>query len=110
MPDDPFKMGMGGGDDAPPAGDDAAPAAEEAPAADQAEKNVVTLSADHFPPDIKPKDGDKLTFTVTGEPDEQGNVSGYFEATGGDGKPGTKAWESNFKKFMSPTASAEESQ
>ena len=102
--DDPFKMGMGGGD-APPEneeGDGGIPAA-------QGEKNVVTLSAAHFPPGIQPKQGDKLTFCVTVPPDEEGGVSGYFEASGNE-KQGTEDWESDFKKSMSPTAPAEEAQ
>lgn len=85
----------GGGADAPPV----------APPPDKGEdKNTVVLSADHFPQGIKPKNGDKLTFCVTGEPDEEGNVSGYFEA--GEGKEET--WEDGFRKSMSPTAPAEE--
>ena len=104
--DDPFKMGMGGSQDSIPEneeGDGGIPAA-------QGEKNVVTLSADHFPPGIKPKDGDKLTFCVTGEPDDEGNVSGYFEASDGGEKSGKEDWDSHFTKSMSPVAPSEEAQ
>lgn len=80
--------------------------APASPAPEQGEKNTVVLSRDHFPEGMAVKDGDKLTFCVTGEPDSEGNVSGYFEA-GGEGKPAEDDWEAGFRKEMSPTASQE---
>lgn len=69
------------------------------------DKNTVVLSADHFPKGMVPKDGDKLTFCVMGAPDSEGNVSGYFEASGGGDMDD---WENDFKKEMSPTAPQQE--
>ena len=83
--------------------------AETPPAAapETGDKNTVVLSADHFPEGMSVKDGDKLTFCVTGAPDSEGNVSGYFEAADA-GKPSGEDWEADFRKSMSPTASQEE--
>ena len=73
-------------------------------------KNVVSLSADHFPPGMSPKEGDKITFCVTGMGGEDGAVSGYFEG-GGEGKEDGEfdmaRWE-KFKSEMSPTEPQEQ--
>jgi hypothetical protein len=92
-------MGAGESGDAPQA----------APMPDDSDKNTVVLSADHFPKGIVPKSGDVLQFHVLGEPDSEGNVSGYFDS---DGNPegGTDAWEEEFKKSMSPTTPQSEAQ
>ncbi len=74
------------------------------------EKNTVMLSADHFPKGVKLADGAKLTFCVTGNPDSEGNVSGYFEEAGAE-EPGREGenddpgngWADDFKRFMSPS-------
>lgn len=76
------------------------------PAPARGEKNTVVLSADHFPAGITPKDGEKLTFCVTGSPDSEGNVSGYFEA-GGEAGAGMNDWEQDFKASMSPQSKQE---
>ena len=86
------KMGAGGGGgDMPPA-----------PEAGGEEKNIVMLSADHFPKGMSPKEGDKITFCVTAPPDSEGNVAGYFEGMAGK-EDGPDAWEQDFKNEMSPT-------
>jgi hypothetical protein len=90
-------MGMGG---------EAPPAAPESPSAQGGDKNTVVLSADHFPAGMTPKDGDKLTFCVTGPVDSEGNVSGYFES-GGESGSGMNDWENDFRKSMSPQSKQE---
>jgi hypothetical protein len=96
---------MGGGEA------ETAPAAPPSPTSESDGKNTVMLSADHFPSGMAPKDGDKLTFCVTGKPDEEGNVSGYFEpAAGGNKGEGMDEWANDFRKSMSPTAPGEEAQ
>jgi|SRR5208282_6495617 hypothetical protein len=82
---------------------DTAPAAPPQPASEQGGKNIVVLSADHFPEGAAVKDGDVLQFHVTGQPDSEGNVSGYFEGAGAaDEKEET--WEDMVRREMSPTA------
>lgn len=74
------------------------------------DRNMVSLSANHFPPGVKPVAGARLTFCVEGEPDEEGNVMGYFEAGKGDGKnpsEGMDDWSKDFRKSMSPSAKPE---
>lgn len=51
--------------------------------------------------DIKPKSGDKITFCCTGDPDSEGNVTGYFEM-GQSGSGGGENWEDGLRKEMSP--------
>lgn len=65
------------------------------------DKNIVMLSADHFPKGMAPKEGDRLTFCVTAAPDTEGNVSGYFEAEG-ESKP-EMDWDAMARKELSPT-------
>lgn len=85
MPDDYTDQSGNGDGDSPPD-----------PTPDTNNQNVVTLSPDMLPPGFQPKDGDKLTFCVQGEPDENG-VKGYFEAPAAP----EEDWESGFKKSMS---------
>lgn len=59
-------------------------------------KNIITIPADMLG-GMSPKDGDKLTFCVTGEPDKDG-VMGYFEPAKGE----EESWEKGFLKEMSP--------
>lgn len=92
------KMGAGN------SGQDETPGASDMPK--DGDKQTVMLSADHFPPDMQPKDGMKLTFCVTGDPDSEGNVTGYFE--GGDAPDAS--WEKDFRQAMSPRSEGEEAQ
>lgn len=88
-------MGAGGEQDSPPA-----------PAPDGGDKNSVVLSADHFPEGMAPKEGDRLTFCVTGTPDSEGNITGYFErASAPETEETGKSWEDGVRKKMSPMAS-----
>lgn len=93
MPYDKMGMADGNGGDMP----NVKPAMD-----DSADKNSVMLSSDHFPDGMAPKKGEKLTFCVTGDPDSEGNVMGYFEPMGGKQDDGT-SWEDDFKKEMSPS-------
>lgn len=88
MPDD-YTDQSGNGDGDMPAGSYDAPK-------DMAEKNTVTIPMDMLPPGYMPKDGEKMTFCVEGEPDENG-CRGYFEAP----KAHEDDWEADFKKSMS---------
>ena len=90
------------------AGSDGAETPPASPKPDEGSKNVVMLSADHFPKDMTPKDGDKLTFCVTGAPDSEGNVSGYFEPMGGASADADDGGEADFRKEMSPTKPQDE--
>ncbi len=85
----------------PPASAGAALGASPAPAESGDGKNIVMLSADHFPKGMAPKEGDKITFCVTGQPDSEGNVSGYFESMGGE-KP-EMDWDAMARADLSPT-------
>jgi hypothetical protein len=78
-----------------------------APSADT-DKNIVMLSADHFPEGVTPKKGDKLTFCVTEDADSSGNVSGYFDASASPASGGDE-WVDDFKKSMSPVSPQAES-
>lgn len=60
------------------------------------DKNIITIPTEMLG-GMSPKDGDKLTFCVTGEPDKDG-VMGYFEPTKGE----EESWEKGFLKEMSP--------
>ncbi len=87
----------------PQGGDDAS----EENAEGAQNKKLISLSSDHFPGGMKPKAGMRLTFCVEGEPHEEGNVMGYFEAGKGDGKnpsEGMDDWSKDFRREMSPTA------
>ena len=84
-------MGMGAGDETMSQG--MAPADEK--------QHEVMLSADNFPEGMAPKNGAKLTFCCTADPDSEGNVSGYFEMSSG-GMDDGEDWDSEFKKSMSP--------
>jgi hypothetical protein len=72
------------------------------------DQNTVMLSRDHFPQDMSPKKGQKLTFCVTGDPDSSGNVAGYFEGGSDGGEANMDDWEGDFKRSMSPRAESEE--
>lgn len=63
------------------------------------EQNTVTLSAELLG-GLAPKSGDKLMFNVTGEPDKDGSVSGFFEPPAAEGE----SWEDGFRKDMSPAS------
>lgn len=52
-------------------------------------------------PGIPASKGDKLTFCVTGDPDEDGNVTGYFETGESDGADESEQWEKDFRKSFS---------
>ena len=99
MPDD-YTDQSGNGD-----GDGASPEVSTEASPDKENQNVVTLPPDMLPPGTTPKDGDRLTFCVHGEPDENG-VKGYFETP----KMQEEDWESGFKKSMSARESGNDDQ
>lgn len=69
---------------------------------DDGSQKTVMLSPDMMPDGMTPKDGDKLTFCVMGEPTADG-VPGYFESAS---KPaegdGGQDWEAEARKALSP--------
>jgi hypothetical protein len=91
-------MGMGAGDETPSQG--------SAPEQDSGDQHTVMLSADHFPGGMEPKKGDKLTFCCTADPDSEGNVSGYFEKSGG--ADDSDDWANDFRKQMSARTGGDE--
>lgn len=62
-------------------------------------QQTVTLSPDMLPEGMMPKNGDKLTFCVTGDPDENG-VPGYFEPPKSGGEEDD--WDTAARKELSP--------
>ncbi len=53
----------------------------------------VTISSDLLG-GVPVKNGDKLTFCATSDPDDQGNVQGYFEAAESEEAPDDdESWE-----------------
>lgn len=101
-------MGMGAGDETMDQG--MPPEEEYGYDMDKGDQNTVMLSRDHFPMDMSPKKGQKLTFCVTGNPDSEGNVSGYFEGGSKDGEAKMDDWETEFKDSMSARAESDEPQ
>lgn len=74
-----------------------------------AEGNIVHLSPDMLPPGLNPKPGDRLTFVVSGEPDGEGDLPGYFEGAGkGSGEDEDGQWARGIREEMSPTATQKE--
>ena len=88
------------------AGSSATPAAAPEGAAAGAE-NIVHLSPDMLPGGAAPKSGDRLTFVVTGDADEEGDIPGYFEGAPAGKDDSEAAWADDFRKQMSPTAPQE---
>lgn len=77
------------------------------PKADAGE-NIVYLSPDMLPDGASLKPGDRLTFVVTGEPDGDKDVPGYFEAPQEAPEQDEDAkWADDFKAGMSPMMSEE---
>lgn len=82
----------------------------DTPSSNDENQDTILIAPDQFG-DIKPKEGDKLTFCVEGI-DSEGNVSGYFES--GDGKEESgdsmENWKAGLRAEMSPRNSTEEEQ
>ena len=71
------------------------------------DQNIVHLSPDMLPAGTAPKPGDRLTFVVSGEPDGEAGVPGYFEPASEQAETGGNddaKWADDFKSSMSPTA------
>lgn len=65
--------------------------------------NQVDLPMELLPEGMTVKAGDKLTFCVTGDADENGNIPGYFmqsKTSGGD--KSDDDWDDQFRAAMSP--------
>lgn len=74
------------------------------------DQDTILIAPDQFG-ELKPKEGDKLTFCVEGV-DSEGNVSGYFEDGDADDKQGDsmEKWRSDLRAEMSPRNATEEEQ
>lgn len=99
---------MGGGGDsdmqsmagAPPMGGD------QGDQGDMQQANTIHVAASDLPEGVEPKAGTKIMFCITGPPDAEGDVPGYFETSDHEEEnenEGT-SWEDDFRKSMSPTA------
>lgn len=85
----------------------------ETPAEESGESDTVMLSADMLG-GIKAKNGDRITFCVKGNPDSEGNITGYFEADSGNmdqHKMDSKKWdEETIRNVTSPRVGEEQTQ
>lgn len=61
------------------------------------EQQSVTISADLLG-GVPVKSGDKISFCATSDPDEDGNVQGYFEAAEEEA-PAEESWEEGALKI-----------
>ncbi len=74
-------------------------------------EDAIILTADMFG-DVQPKEGDRITFCVTKDPDSSGNVTGYFmsEKKPENTKESSDRWDREMIAAVSPTSSREEGQ
>jgi hypothetical protein len=65
--------------------------------------NTIHVAAADLPSGVDPVAGTKVMFCITGPPDAENDVPGYFETSSEDGAAdkGT-SWEADFRKSMSP--------
>lgn len=74
--------------------------------------NTIHIAAADLPAGVQPQAGTKLTFCITGPPDAEGDVPGYFETSDHDEAAegeGT-SWEEEFRREMSPRSGGGEEQ
>lgn len=74
------------------------------PQADNDTDDSVQIPMEDFPDSMPIKVGSKLTFCVTAEADDNGQVTGYFmdkDDEKGDGKESSN-WDDEFRQAMSP--------
>lgn len=78
------------------------PAADNEP--DNDTDDSVQIPMENFPEGMAIKSGDRITFYVTGAPDDNGQVSGYFmdkaDEKGDENKD--SSWDNDFRAAMSP--------
>jgi hypothetical protein len=83
------------------------PSASAPAAAAEEQENIVHLSPDMLPSGASPKSGDKLVFVVSGDPDQNGDIPGYFEASEPSEPNEESQWAEGMRKAMSPQAESE---
>lgn len=88
------------------------------------EGNILHISKADLPAGVEAAEGTKLTFCITGPPDADGDIPGYFETDGsqpqaeapaeeaGEGGDDNQemSWEDEFMHHMSPRSQDQEAQ